>query len=74
MALDVAFEPVKAFTLIDRNKDGMIDTEDVVSFMKQQYIKISEEDAALILKEFDSDLDGALSFEEFSQFTLPSTD
>ena len=71
--MDMQYEPVKAFKTLDENEDGLIDAEDFVKFMKKQFIKLSEEDGELIVKEFDADLDGTMSFDEFCQFSLPST-
>lgn len=59
------FEPEKAFKSIDQDQDGLIDTTDIVSFMKKFYAKISKQEAALIIREYDSDYDGALSIEDF---------
>lgn len=41
--------------------------------MKKQFIKISLEDAELVVKEYDADFDCSLSLEEFEQLCLPST-
>jgi hypothetical protein len=41
--------------------------------MKANYIRISEEDAALVIKEYDANNDDNLDFEEFTRLALPST-
>jgi Ca2+-binding EF-hand superfamily protein len=41
--------------------------------MKQHYIRITKEEAELIIKEYDSNLDENLDFEEFTKVFLPST-
>lgn len=41
--------------------------------MKQKYVKTSEREAEMIIREYDADQDGNLSFEEFCQMVLPAT-
>lgn len=41
--------------------------------MKQNYLRISDEDASLIIKEYDANTDNNLDFDEFSRLVLPST-
>jgi len=41
--------------------------------MKNKYIKINEADAEMIIREYDSDLDGNLNYDEFCQMALPAT-
>jgi Ca2+-binding EF-hand superfamily protein len=49
---------VKAFRTIDYNQDGLIDAQDIIEFMKKQYLKLTFDEAELIVKEFDADMDG----------------
>jgi hypothetical protein len=51
----------------------MIDSEDILSFMRKFYIKLQKQDVDLLIKEFDADNDGVLSFDEFKSFCLPAT-
>ncbi len=67
------FEPEKAFKEIDADKDNTIDAQDIIKFMKKQFIRFSKSDAEMIIKEFDSDQDQTLSLDEFCCFLLPST-
>jgi EF-hand domain pair len=67
------FEPSKAFELIDQDQDGQIDEHDIVGFLKSNYLKINKEEAAAIIKEFDADMDGSMSYKEFCSFCLPAT-
>lgn len=42
-------------------------------FLKTHFVRISKEDAELVIKEYDSDRDGNLNFEEFTMLFMPST-
>ena len=67
------FDPVKAFQALDTNNDGVITADEIVTFMRNNYLRISEEDASLIVKEYDANFDDNLDFEEFTRLALPST-
>ncbi len=67
------FDPVKAFQAVDTDQDGIITASEIVAFMKQNYYRISEEEASLIVAEYDANNDDNLDFEEFTRLTLPST-
>lgn len=42
-------------------------------FLKQHFIRISNEEADLVIKEYDSDRDGNLNIEEFKMLFMPTT-
>jgi Ca2+-binding EF-hand superfamily protein len=73
ISLNPDFEPSKAFAKIDSDKDGVIDANDLVQFMKQKYVKTNPREAEMIIREYDADQDGSLSLEEFCQIILPAT-
>jgi len=58
---------------LDQNQDHQIDSDDIVAFMKQSYCRVSKREAELVIREYDADLDGRMTFEEFKQFCLPTT-
>lgn len=60
--MNIDFDPVKVFTVLDFDQDGVIDASDISKFLKNQYIRISDLEASLIIKEFDGNLDGNLDF------------
>jgi len=41
--------------------------------MKNNLLRISEEEAGMIIKEYDANLDDNLDFQEFTRLSLPST-
>ena len=51
----------------------MISVNDLIGYMKSKYLKISKEDAEMIIHEYDADGDSCLNFDEYSMFSLPST-
>lgn len=67
------FDPVKAFQALDTDSDGVLTASELVAFMKANYMRISEEDAELLIKEYDANSDDNLDFEEFTRLALPST-
>lgn len=73
MCYDPRFDPVQAFQALDTDNDGVITADEIVTFMKNKYLRISEEDASLIIKEYDANFDDNLDFEEFTRLSLPST-
>ncbi len=71
--MDPDFEPCKAFKELDMNDNGLIEPESMIAALKKSYVRISDREAAQIIQEYDADEDGTLSFEEFCQIVLPST-
>lgn len=66
------FEPTKAFNLLDSRKIGYVDAHDITQFLKAHYVSAEFEDAQKIVTEYDANLDGTLTFAEFSQLVLPA--
>ena len=58
----------EAFDLFDREKIGLIGTEDVYSLLKNFGDTTPKEEISENLREFDNDGDGKLSFDEFVTF------
>lgn len=68
------FDPEKAFRELDQDRDGCVTALEIYRFMKEVlYIRISISEAEMLIREFDGNLDGRLSIEEFYQFVLPAT-
>lgn len=63
--MSIDFDPLSYFKFIDSDSDGIIDGKDLIKFMKDRFYKISENDADLIIHEYDADFDGALTYEEY---------
>lgn len=53
--------------------NGYITAKELVNFMKSNYLRLSVEEANLIIKEYDANQDENLDFEEFCRMFLPST-
>ena len=53
------------FAKLDKDQDGLIKVDDLIGFMKDKYLKISKQDAEMIIHEYDADGDEALNFEEY---------
>lgn len=66
------FEPYSAFRLLDRYALGYISVRDIQTFLDRQRIACTEEEATLLVKQYDSDGDGRLSRDEVSNLVLPS--
>ena len=71
--MQLTFDPIKMFVKLDHDQDGLLSVSDLILYMRDRYIKLSPADAEMIIHEYDADLDGNLTFEEFCQLALPST-
>ena len=56
------------FEIVDMNKDGHISASELKLLMKALGEEITDETAAEVVKEMDSDGDGEISLEEFSAY------
>ena len=66
-----SFAPYSAFCRIDRDARECIESRDIMNFMKENGYNIAIGDCARLLKFFDSDEDGRLSYADFIQIVLP---
>lgn len=73
MALDYQFDPIKAFQALDSDEDLVITSNEIVAFLKQSFIRVSIQDADLLIREYDANQDENLDLDEFLKFVLPST-
>ncbi|KAK5975863.1 Calcium-binding protein CML [Trichostrongylus colubriformis] len=55
----------EVFGVFDKNGDGMISADDLLTVMQSLGEKLSERDAREMIKEGDVDRDGLISFHEF---------
>ena len=68
----VKFEPYSAFQRIDRNRNGFIDSMDVLKFLRDnEFNEETEADTYYLLKFFDVDEDEKLNYTEFLTMVLP---
>ena len=71
--MNLNFQPAKYFKRLDKDNDNLISINELVNYLKERYVKISNIDAESVILEFDSDMDGNLNYEEFSTLCLPAT-
>jgi Ca2+-binding EF-hand superfamily protein len=55
---------LNAFCRIDRNQRQKIDTMDLMDFFRDNSLIVSEADCYMLVRQFDSNLDGYLSLIE----------
>lgn len=70
------FEPYAAFCRLDRNQDGFVTPLDLLNFMRENGYSskvATEADCYYVVKFFDADEDGKLTYPEFLQMCLPCT-
>lgn len=67
------FDPYSAFKALDRLSIGSVSSAEVQSLLDKHHIFCTNEEAYLAVRQYDSNLDGRLSIEEFFQLVLPST-
>ena len=67
------FDPYSAFKFMDRLCIGSISSTEVQLLLDKHHIFCHSDEAYLVIRQYDSNLDGRLSIEEFFQLVLPST-
>lgn len=74
LCTNVNFEPYASFQRLDRDEDGFIRPTDFMNFMRENgYMHTTEANFYFIVKFFDSDEDGKLTYPEYLQMVLPCT-
>ena len=69
------FSPCMAFQRIDRNADESVSSFELYNFFRDHCIhSVSEADLNRVVKFFDNNEDGRLSYGEFEQILLPCED
>ena len=69
-----AFAPYSAFCRIDRSARECIEASDIAAFLKDNGSTVTIGDCARLVRFFDSDEDGILSYSDFIQIVLPCDD
>ena len=57
---------MEVFKAADTDGDGQLDLDEYINHYKSQGVNISREDARLLYKDKDKDMDGKISFDEFT--------
>ena len=72
LASNENMEPYSVFQRVDRAEDGFVTSMELVSFLRDNGVtKATEADCYYLVKFFDSDEDGRLSYPDFMQMILP---
>ena len=67
------FDPYNVFKELDRLNIGLLSTTDFQYILDKNHFFCSNDEAYLLIKQYDSNLDGKLSIEDFISLVLPST-
>jgi Ca2+-binding EF-hand superfamily protein len=73
LSSNLDFDPYSSFKALDRLSIGSLSTTEIQNFLEKHHSYCTSNEAYLVVKQYDSNLDGRLSIEEFFQLTLPST-
>ena len=68
------FAPYSAFCRVDRTAQECLDARAILDFLKENSAAANIGDCARLVKFFDSDEDGYLSYSDFIQIVLPCDD
>lgn len=61
---------IRAFKLFDNDKNGLLSTEELIKIMEIAGERLSNEDADMIMKEFDLDRNGTINYNEFARMIV----
>jgi hypothetical protein len=69
------FAPFSAFQRVDRDAKDYIDSVDILAFLRHNNVYgVTDAEAYRLVKFFDSDEDGRMSFQDFEQVFIPCED
>jgi Ca2+-binding EF-hand superfamily protein len=71
-----SFNPKAIFNFIDEEQDGKITVEELQQYLFDNGMRDGTNESVCreIISEYDTDLDGELSYQEFLNLFLPATD
>ena len=73
LAEQTEFEPYSAFKRLDKFDNGFISHGDIVAFYRDNAVFCADSEAYYILRYWDTNHDGRLSFNDFCHMILPHT-
>ena len=73
LSKNMDFEPASVFKALDQLEIGSISSSEVQDFLQKHHVFCSNDEAYLVIRQYDTNMDGRLSFQEFVQFSLPCT-
>ncbi|CAG9322701.1 unnamed protein product [Blepharisma stoltei] len=66
------FEPFSTFRSLDRFGNGFLTSTDLLEFLRRNNFRPTERESYLLIREWDSNSDGLLSYGDFQKWMLPS--
>ena len=72
LAADKSFTPASAFSHLDTHNRDLLSTSDLITFFRDRADCTTETQAYRILKQYDSNKDGYLTYEDFTQIFITS--
>lgn len=60
-----AFSAHQAFTLIDENKDGYIDKDDLRKFFSRHCMYVPDKELQALIERYDKELTGKINYDQF---------
>lgn len=73
LCLSLDFETYTSFRFLDSEKRGSLSAADFEQFLIQNRRPLNYASLQLLINQYDTNLDGRLSINEFSKFVLPNT-
>lgn len=67
------FSLLEAFDYLDKNEEGVISAEEFKLVMEEYGMFLDNEDVSSLLKRYDKNLDGKVSYSEFCNEMLPKS-
>ncbi|CAG9312033.1 unnamed protein product [Blepharisma stoltei] len=67
------FEPFSIFKALDKSENSYLSAFDLLHFLRQNSVIISEQEAFTLVKNWDHNRDGRVSYSDFLESVLPAT-
>jgi len=74
LAEELDFEPYTAFRRVDRGGNGYLSSYELTDFLRDNGILCTDADGYALLRLYDSNADGRLSYSDFMNAVLPRTE
>lgn len=73
MSRNPYFNVTEAFLVCDLNQNGMVKKDEIRYLLESRGLSVTEKDARSLVKKFDRDCNGVVTYEDFMEEMLPQS-